>query len=349
MHYSLTLNALLAAAASAGTLARRTYSIPNYNLTYTNQATINAPTDCGSYITYKSHPADSYDPSLCAADCDGQRAETPNHYNGLTCHFFTSYQLLKNGVVQNQICALYSRTWDSSYATNTGYTSGSDTYTIQNAYSWSYSDPGTFTCPQTGGNQPQPPSNGPLTTCPTQSQYIVGANFILYRICLDTDYQIPSPQITYGDVDNRACANECSKQQGCTKAVFNLGTQTCYLKGSPSVADSNWQKNAGFQTVDRVPVDTPMGSSCLAPLYTIKQNGVTYTVCPSSHLNNAQVLNYWNNVSGEYVCAQKCQSVSGCKKFVYDWGKQTCYNVGNVDFSKAGWATFDNVGTYWAQ
>ncbi|KAH9230846.1 hypothetical protein K456DRAFT_1842121, partial [Colletotrichum gloeosporioides 23] len=124
------------------------YPVSGYNATFTDKATINAPSDCNSYITFKAHTNNAYDPSLCATDCAAQAQET-NPFNGLRCHFFTSYLLVKNGVTQAQICALYSRTWDKGYAVNTGYTSGSDVYTIQYAYSYSLTtDPGTFVCPQ---------------------------------------------------------------------------------------------------------------------------------------------------------------------------------------------------------
>ncbi|KAI5358706.1 putative PAN/Apple domain-containing protein [Septoria linicola] len=238
----------------------------------------------------------------------------------------------------------------TSYATNTGYSSGSDTYTIKNGYSWSYSDPGTNTCPQ--GNQPKPCPNpkpvGPLTACPQPLQYIVGANRILYSVCLDTDYQIPSPEIYSNTVNNRACSNQCNNQQGCTKALYNPQYHTCYLKGSPSVANENFQKNPGFQTLERIPENTPL-TSCLAPTYGITQGGVSYTVCPSSHTNNAAVLNYWTGIPGGYQCAQKCNSVSSCKKFVYNWATQECWNIGNANLAQSGWATFDNINTYYVQ
>jgi hypothetical protein len=83
-----------------------------------------------------------YDPSLCAAACEAQTDYDRTHLadaNGeyKPCNFFTSYILTKNGVPLGTYCALYTQSWDSSYAVNTGYYSGSDTYSVVCAASYS--------------------------------------------------------------------------------------------------------------------------------------------------------------------------------------------------------------------
>ncbi|TDZ30003.1 hypothetical protein C8035_v003473 [Colletotrichum spinosum] len=343
------------------------YDVAGYNATFTNAATINAPTECNSYITYKAHVNQPYDPALCAADCAAQRLET-TPFNGLTCRYFTTYTLVKNGIAQAQICALYSRSWDKSYATNTGYTSGSDVYTIQYAYSYTFqADIGTFTCPQGGsGSTPTSssidtlstvvasstpssspsstpsttPSNdgptGPLTSCPSPLSYVVGNNGGLYAVCAETDFQIPSPQIYYGYTSNKACATACQSQAGCTKAVYNPSTKTCYLKGSPSVAASNWNANKGFQTLVRVPDNTPL-TQCLAPTYTVTVGSTTYTVCPSSDMVNNPAKNIWYLIPNDLACAALCKLTSGCTKAVYNPSTWTCYSKGNPTFANSGW------------
>ncbi|OBR04923.1 Galactose oxidase [Colletotrichum higginsianum IMI 349063] len=375
-------------------LSAPTYSVSGYNSSFTNAATINAPTSCNSYITYKSHTNQAYDPSLCADDCAAQRQET-NPFNGLRCRFFTSYLLVKNGVVQAQICALYSRTWDQSYATNTGYSSGSDVYTIQYAYSYTYSaDIGNFNCPQGGSattpspvasvattsitpistsnsvtatttvttNKPTTLStssvkpttlatssakpttsaitggaNGsPLTSCPSPVSYVVGYQGGLYAVCLDTDFQIPSPQIYYGYKSNRDCVSQCEATAGCTKAVFKLSTQTCYLKGSPSVPASNWAVNQGFQTLVKVADGTPL-NSCLAPTYTVTSGRTVYQVCPSSDFTNNPATDIWYGVASDAACIALCQTRNGCTKIVYNFVTKTCYNKGNPSLASTGW------------
>jgi len=121
------------------------YDVDGFSGISTGRATINSPNQCDSYITFKSHTG-PYDPNLCAADCLSER-NNPAQYSGKVCRYFASYQLIKNGQVQAQICALYTRKWDASYAVNTGYHSGRDTYTIFQAYSYSLdSDPGNTEC-----------------------------------------------------------------------------------------------------------------------------------------------------------------------------------------------------------
>ncbi|GKT89627.1 carbohydrate-binding protein [Colletotrichum tofieldiae] len=379
-------------------LSAPTYDVSGYNSSFTNAATINAPSSCNSYITYKAHTNQAYDPALCAADCAAQRLET-NPFNGLRCRFFTSYSLVKNGVVQAQICALYSRTWDQSYATNTGYSSGSDVYTIQYAYSYTFAaDIGNFNCPQ-GGSTANPTtssststsatlitisttsligtttttpittstslisttttttgkpttlstssvkpttsstsgaSQSPLTSCPSPVSYVVGSQGGLYAVCLDTDFQIPSPQIYYGYQSNQDCVSTCEATAGCTKAVFKPSTQTCYLKGSPSVSASNWAVNQGFQTLVKVPDGTAL-TKCLVPTYSVKSGSTVYQVCPSSDFTNNPATDIWYGVSSDAACISLCQSRQGCTKIVYNFVTKTCYNKGNPSLASTGW------------
>ncbi|KAL0942889.1 uncharacterized protein CTRU02_200775 [Colletotrichum truncatum] len=394
-------------------LSAPVYDVTGYNATFTDAATINAPSSCNSYITYKAHTNEAYDPALCATDCAAQALET-NPFNGLRCHFFTSYLLVKNGVAQAQICALYSRTWDKSYATNTGYTSGSDIYTIQYAYSYSYTaDIGPLVCPQDSANTPattastlttlvstkaatsttsttaittstsassssvKPTSSATSNTgssplkgspsvaasnwavnqgfqtlekvsdgtglnkdCPTPLNYVVGSQGGLYAVCVDTDFQIPSPQIYYNYQSNQECATKCEATNGCTKAVFNPSTKICYLKGSPSAAASNWAVNQGFQTIVKVADGTAL-TKCLVPTYTIKVGNTNYQVCPSSDFKNNPATDIWYNVPNDTSCINLCRSRSGCTKIVYNFVTKTCYNKGNPSLESTGW----NVNT----
>lgn len=87
-----------------------------------------------------------FDPAVCAAACEAQTEFDKKHLvdsNGeyKPCNFFTSYILTKNGVPLGTYCALYTQSWDLSYATNTGYTSGSDEYKVVCAASYSVTNP----------------------------------------------------------------------------------------------------------------------------------------------------------------------------------------------------------------
>lgn len=106
---------------------------------FLNNASINAPTDSGSYMGYKLFSGAPFDIAQCAAACDAvseaNLANPPATGDAQTCDFVNTYLLYKNGVSQGQVCAFYSQEWSQDYAVNNGYYSGADHYTIGMSYS----------------------------------------------------------------------------------------------------------------------------------------------------------------------------------------------------------------------
>ncbi|CAD6448421.1 730eb83d-c379-4cb9-af08-d413e0040caf [Sclerotinia trifoliorum] len=107
---------------------------------------INAPLGCNKDDTFlgsRFFTDTPFDVSLCTAACDATSsydlAHPPATGSSKTCQFINTYILYLNGVAQGQTCAMYTESWDSSYAKNTGYTSGSDVYTIGSSYTLSNS------------------------------------------------------------------------------------------------------------------------------------------------------------------------------------------------------------------
>lgn len=130
-------------------------SVADFNAPTNLPGAIQAPLitkDGQSYDTYNGMRLfndNPYDPSLCAAACEAQTAFDKEHLvdsNGeyKPCNFFTSYILTDNDVPLGTYCALYTQSWDSSYATNTGYTSGSDNVKVicPASYAITTQDPG---------------------------------------------------------------------------------------------------------------------------------------------------------------------------------------------------------------
>jgi len=105
-------------------------------------AAINAPLDGGhdTYAGMKLFNNNPYDPSLCAAACESQTAYNKKYPakdgSYKTCNFFTSYVLTQNDIPLGTYCAFYTRSWDPSYATNTGYYYGQDVYKVVYADSY---------------------------------------------------------------------------------------------------------------------------------------------------------------------------------------------------------------------
>lgn len=122
-------------------------AIPDFNAGVALPAAINAPLD-GKHDTYagmKLFNNNPYDPSLCAAACESQTAYNKKYPakdgSYKTCNFFTSYVLTQNDVPLGTYCAFYTRSWDPSYATNTGYYYGDDVYKVVYADSYALTKP----------------------------------------------------------------------------------------------------------------------------------------------------------------------------------------------------------------
>ncbi|RMZ75472.1 hypothetical protein DV738_g5463, partial [Chaetothyriales sp. CBS 135597] len=159
----------VAVAGSNGYVRMSIVNPDGYTGTFVDNAAINAPTDCNSYIQYELwNDGQPFDLGRCAAACAAVTQFNADHLcNRATCRFFDTYILLKNGVPQGQVCAMYTRSWDSSYADNYGYhsTDGSDEYTIE----WSYifhntSDPGADICDNTCITSTSASSHTPAAT-----------------------------------------------------------------------------------------------------------------------------------------------------------------------------------------
>lgn len=143
-------------------------------------ATINAPLDNG-YDTYNGMRLfndNPYDPALCAAACQAQtdydKAHPDSEGKYKPCNFFTSYILTKNEVPLGTYCALYTRTWDSSYATNTGYYYGDDEYKVINAASYEITNPSSGVIPSTSTS-----TSSTSTPTPTFTPFPAGVNVLL--------------------------------------------------------------------------------------------------------------------------------------------------------------------------
>ncbi|KAG9512005.1 hypothetical protein KCV07_g9747, partial [Aureobasidium melanogenum] len=116
--------------------------------TYYGNAAINAPYDGQGYNTLAGSTIftqGGFNVSLCADFCNAQTQYNLAHPAAdgsppQVCHFFNTFILyLKSGssrIPQGQYCTLYTETWDSSYATNTGQFVGSDQYLIEYSYGY---------------------------------------------------------------------------------------------------------------------------------------------------------------------------------------------------------------------
>jgi hypothetical protein len=110
---------------------------------------IDAPNDSNGVDTYIGS-ASFFTPNVnnCAVKCDALTAmnkasAAASHQSTYqSCNFFNYFILQKDGKAVQQVCNFYTAPWDSSYATNTGYTSTIDgsVYTYEASASYQKSN-----------------------------------------------------------------------------------------------------------------------------------------------------------------------------------------------------------------
>ncbi len=223
---------------------------------------INAPLDCNGYNTYMGfkifNSGTPFDPNLCAAACSAQTAYDVAHpspgESPQICEFFNTYILYDNGVSQGQYCVLYNETWSNNYATNSGYSSGSNQYTIDSSYTYSVTNT-TTTCVKTS---PTPNCSGPTGN---------GGNGIISGQVLNSA---------------SACSTACKTTTGCN--MFSWGfyqaanVNICFLF-STTVATSDYIPSATspFAYYDASCTNFATSTSC--------SSGAVYTAYPNPLTN----------------------------------------------------------------
>ncbi|OCK77862.1 hypothetical protein K432DRAFT_333149, partial [Lepidopterella palustris CBS 459.81] len=144
-------------AGSNGYIKNNPYPAPALQTNFTGPSAllpgaINAPVDPttgkNTYLGMKIYNGGPFDPSQCAAACQAQTAYDARHPASdgtyMPCNFFNAYILSKNDVPQGTYCSFYSKSWDASYAKNTGYSSGGSFYAVSDSYTYTLTnlDPG---------------------------------------------------------------------------------------------------------------------------------------------------------------------------------------------------------------
>jgi len=201
-------------------------------------ATINAPLDmCNrdSYMGFKLFTSGGFDASLCAAACSAQSeyntAHPPANSPAQTCQFFSTYMLYKNGQPQGQYCSLYSETWDSSYAQNTGYYYGNDHYTI--AYSYSSSNATNPALPPTSCKPAATPGKCVLNPNPPAGTFCGVTGYLRSEDSFMLDNFDASVVASEAD-----CAYLCATTQGCGVTYFGDKTYPfCELHSGSAAND----------------------------------------------------------------------------------------------------------------
>jgi hypothetical protein len=112
-------------AGSNGYMSTEPPAVDGFTVQALGNNAIVAPLDCNGKDTYMgsmTYTTNVFDPNLCAETCASTNefdiAHPPAGSEPMICTFFVTYLQSNNGVPQGQYCAMYSQTWDLSFATN---------------------------------------------------------------------------------------------------------------------------------------------------------------------------------------------------------------------------------------
>lgn len=204
------------------------YSSP----TCLEDAAINAPLDCNGDDTFlgsRFFTDTPFDINLCIAACDATTsydlAHPPATGSPKTCQFINTYVLYLNGVAQGQACAMYTESWDPSYATNTGYTKGDHVYTIHSSYTVSNPKNPNYAKDCRASNDS---SSSSISRTPTSSALIYGSS--ISNTVTSASAFITSSKFGYG--------HSSGAQYGASRTIIYGSIASGGIKSGSSVAAS---------------------------------------------------------------------------------------------------------------
>lgn len=218
------------------------YTTPNY----LGNAAINAPYDadgCNTFLGSTIFTSGPFNISLCANACSQKSAYAVAHppSNGSpiqTCQFFNTYVLyINNGPSQGQYCAMFSESWPSSYATNTGQWRGNSQYLVD----WSYSSSNTTN-----------PGQQPCASCGVAqaSQAIVYSSLQPYCSSV-LGYTTPSTTLT-------VTATSSPSSTVTITITSDIATTTTFTATVTSTIFAANQKRAAAPSALQTPTDLPL-------------------------------------------------------------------------------------------
>lgn len=88
-----------------------------------------------------------------------------------------------------------------------------------------------------------------LSTCPIEQTAYRAPNGATYNVCRESDYQGASVKIFRQVTSINACADICSTNNICKKAVFDHIDNVCHIKGAEPATSLVWVKNKRFSTI----------------------------------------------------------------------------------------------------
>ncbi|EWG45879.1 hypothetical protein FVEG_06522 [Fusarium verticillioides 7600] len=173
-----------------------------------------------------------------------------------------------------------------------------------------------------------PFTSAALTQCPSKEASWTSKTGTEYTICRNTDYRYGggSLKVARDIKSTNACAEICSKDPRCVKAVYDKRNRICHVKDNANEAKMNWASDAKFDTIRVKNVNEGVFiSRCPNPTNNYRaKGGKTFNVCHNSDYVGP-TSRMTKNCASLAACADICSGIKTCKKAVYDKQDKVCH------------------------
>ncbi|KAI4601032.1 hypothetical protein KJ359_012219 [Pestalotiopsis sp. 9143b] len=163
-----------------------------------------------------------------------------------------------------------------------------------------------------------------LTDCPTAVSYYTDTDGARYATCAGTDLQGTSALITSSVATSAACAQICSANTTCTKAVYDTTGKKCHIKDT--TATLTWVANTQFNVIyiNNTFAEGTIIARC--PFTGTNYTGTAgvYSTCPDTDLQGTS-LQIVGSIATSDACAKLCDTTSGCTQAVFDKAGKYCH------------------------
>jgi galactose oxidase len=188
-------------------------------------------------------------------------------------------------------------------------------------------------------------SSAVITSCPIQDRAWTSASGARYLICSGTDYQQggKSLELARGVQSTNACAEICSKNIKCSKAVFDTRDKICHVKDDANAAMTFWNPDARFDAIrldKTIANGTPITACPIQDKVWTSGSGTSYLICSGSdYTQGGKSLELVKGVQSTNACAELCSKNIKCSKAVYDARDNICHIKDSANAATTFWKT----------
>ncbi|KAF4849494.1 Galactose oxidase [Colletotrichum siamense] len=167
-------------------------------------------------------------------------------------------------------------------------------------------------------------SRAQLSSCPSAEENIVAADgSSTWAVCHQTDYQGTTTKFVDTVATLFDCAQACSQDPQCDKAVYDKANFGCHLKAKDGLT---WATDARFTTirlVSKLSNGAPI-QSCPTGATNVTSSGAILAACPNTDYQGTTVRDV-DGVTSIEACAIECGNDSSCLRAVFQKSSSKCY------------------------